>query len=512
MRISTPQIQQQGINTILDQQAQLNKTQLQVSTGRRVLSPQDDPAAANRILELSQALAVINQYQSNSDAAKARLSLEESTLAGVVNLLQEVRSRAVQANVSTLSAVDRAAIATEVRQRLGELLSLANTQDGNGEYLFAGYKGQTQPFAANTSGGFDYNGDSGQRFLQVSAVRQVAVSDSGAEIFQAIRNGNGTFTTADNAANTGSGIIDTGTVNGAFTSDTYTVILGHSTTVTGGAINLNDTGVNDTLQYQLRINGTLVYTGAEGSSRTQAQLAADINAQSGVTNVGAYVSGGVLYLANTTPNGAAITVTETLTGASEDTDTVTGYFGSALTGITTPSRTISYNAAATGYVVLNSAGAVQTAGAYQSGAAINFNGVQTSVSGAPNNGDRFTISPSANQDVFSSVQNLAKALEPGGGTAAHVNNVINRTLLDIDQALNNIVGAQAKVGARLNAVDSQKDLNDTFALQTKETLSNVQDLDFAEAASRLNLQLTALQAAQQAFIRVQGLSLFNFLK
>ncbi len=514
MRISTPQISQQGLNSLLTQQVQLSKTQLQIATQRRILTPADDPAAAAQALGLTQAIAVTGQYQTNIDLARGRLSVEETALAGVGELLQRVRELALQGNNSTLGNDSRSAIAAEVRQRLEDLLALANTSDSSGEYLFAGYKGQTQAFSQTAAGGYVYNGDQGQRYLQTGPNRQLAVSDSGTDVFQAIRNGNGTFTTQDNLANTGSGIINTGTVSGAFTPDTYTVALGQRTSATGGAIGLVDTVTNDTLQYQLRINGTLVYTGAEGSSRTQVQLAADINGQSGTTGVSAYVGSGVLYLVNTVPGGPAITVTETLTGATENTDTVTGYFGSALTGLTTPSRTITYNNPATDYVVTNSAGAVQTSGSYQSGSNIAFNGVVTSVTGVPNNGDRFTISTSANQDIFTTLKNLADALAApvGGSSVAKLNNAVNRSLVDIDQALSNVLAVRAKVGSRLNAADSQSNINEDYTLQVKTTLSNVQDLDLAEAASRLNAQLTALQAAQQAFVKVQNLSLFNFLR
>lgn len=514
MRISTNQVQQQGINTIVSQQAQLSKTQQQLSTGRRILTPADDPTGASRALELTQAIAINTQYQSTISTARTRLNLEESTLNGVNNLLQSVRSLAVQANNSTLSNSDRASIAIEVRQRLDELLSLANTKDAVGEYLFAGYKSLTQPFTRTTGGSYTYNGDQGQRFLQVGPTRQVAADDSGAAVFQSIRNGNGTFTTLDNAANTGTGVINTGTVNGTYTPDTYTLILGHQTSVAGGAIGLTDTGTNDTLQYELRINGTLVYTAAEGSSRTQAQLAADITAQSGTTGVRAYVNGGTLYLANTTPSTQAITVAETLTGASEDGDTVTGYFGSALTGVSNPTQTITFSGAANSYVVTNLAGTVQTSGGYQSGANISFSGVQTSVTGAPGNGDRFTISTSANQDIFTTLQNMAVALETplnSSATQARFNNTMNRTLTNLDQSMNSILVTISGVGARISAIDSQKDVNDSYALQLQQTLSAVQDLDYASAASLLNAQLLALQAAQQSYIKVQGLSLFEYL-
>lgn len=513
MRISTNQAQQQAVNSILNQQSQLNKTQQQLATGQRILTPSDDPAGASRALDLMQAVAVNYQYQSNIDAARTRLNLEESTLNGINNLLQNVRTLAVQANNSTLSNSDRSSIAIEIRQRLDELLSLANTQDASNGYLFSGYKGQTQPFT-RTANSYIYNGDQGQRFLQIGPTRQVAADDSGTAIFQSIRNGNGTFTTLDNAANTGSGVINTGTVSGTYTPDTYTLVMGHQTGVVGGATSLLDTGTDDALQYELRINGTLVYTAAEGSSRTQAELASDITAQSGTTGVRAYVDGGKLYLANTTPGVQAITVQETLTGASENGDTVTGYFGSALTGISSPSNTITFSGAANSYVVTNLAGTVQTSGNYQAGANISFNGAQTSVAGIPNNGDQFTISTSANQDIFTTLLNMAVALEtpinsPAG--RAKANNAMSRTLTDIDQAMSNILATVSSIGARINAIDSQQSVNDAYTLQLRQTLSTVQDVDYASAASELNTQLLALQAAQQSFIKVQNLSLFNYL-
>ena len=402
MRISTQQLQQQGINSMLEQQSQLGKTQLQVSTGRRILTPADDPAASSQVLGLTQAKEVTGQYQSNADAARARLSLEESALVGVGDILQRVRELAVQANNAPLSNGDRNAIAQEISQRLDGLLGLSNTKDANNEYIFSGYQGLVQPFSPASLGSFNYSGDEGQRYLQIGATRQVAVGDSGTTVFRAIRNGNGIFTTQESVTNAGTGVIDPGTVNGTFVPDTYTVTF------------------------------------------TQ--------------------------LLPTNP------ITYTVTGVTS------GLVGS---------------------------------GTYTNGSSIAFNGVQTSITGTPANGDNFTVTPSANQDIFTTVQNFAQALETAVGSPvsqAHFNNTMNRTLIDLDRSLDNIVDVRTRVGSRLNAIDSQKDLNDSFKLQLQETLSNLQDLDYAEAVSRLNLQITGLQAAQQSFIKIQGLSLFNFLR
>ncbi|MFP5345282.1 MAG: flagellar hook-associated protein 3, partial [Gammaproteobacteria bacterium] len=122
MRISTSQTYQQAINNILDQQAQLTKTQLQLGSGRRLLTAADDPAAASQALGIQQALSSTTQYQANGNAVRARLGLTETALTGVGDLLQHVRTLAVQANNATQTNETRAAIAIEVRARLDELL------------------------------------------------------------------------------------------------------------------------------------------------------------------------------------------------------------------------------------------------------------------------------------------------------------------------------------------------------------------------------------------------------
>ena len=84
-------------------------------------------------------------------------------------------------------------------------------------------------------------------------------------------------------------------------------------------------------------------------------------------------------------------------------------------------------------------------------------------------------------------------------------------LTNITSALETVIDVRAKIGARINVVEQQESVSQDLALTVQETLSGLQDLDYAEAISRLSLQTTALQAAQQTFARVQGLNLFNFL-
>lgn len=167
------------------------------------------------------------------------------------------------------------------------------------------------------------------------------------------------------------------------------------------------------------------------------------------------------------------------------------------------------------YSVVDSSGKVLSSRVpYESGKAIVFNGVFTSVKGEPVDGDVFVIRPSQNQDIFTTLENLIRALDaesPEAEDSVGFHNAMNRSLADLTQSLNNTLSVRGKIGARLNALDSQETINSAYNLQIQEILSNIEDLDFAEAVSRLNLDLTGLEASQKAFTRVQDISLFNFL-
>lgn len=212
MRVSTGMIFSAGLASIQKQTASLLHTQQQVASGRRILTPADDPVAAARALEVEQAQGTNALYQTNQKAAGEILGLEEGYLVSAGDLIHSVRTLAVQGGGGALSDQDRRSIAAELRQRFDELLGLANATDGSGQHLFSGYMGDTTPFSGSVAAGVAYAGDEGQRLLQVSASRQIGVSDSGNDIFMRIRNGNGSFTTSVTAANSGSGVIDAGTV------------------------------------------------------------------------------------------------------------------------------------------------------------------------------------------------------------------------------------------------------------------------------------------------------------
>ncbi len=402
MRISTNTIYETGTNLMLQQQEALIKTQQQLSTGRRILTPSDDPISAAQALNISQSKSLNEQYSVNRTSASSSLGLEENILKQVTSLLQDVHESTVHAGSASLTDADRKIIATELRSQLESLVGLANTTDEKGQFLFSGYQAGTKPFV-QTGLNVQYVGDQGQRLNQVGPSRQLAVSDSGTDVFDRIKNGNGVFTTAADSLNTGTGIIDVGSVitPASLTGDNYEISFTVATGVTTYDI------VN--------------------------------------TTTGLPVSSGNTYVNNNT---------------------------------------------------------------------ISFDGMQLNVKGDPANGDKFTVSPSSNQSIFKTVSNLITALEtpssgqPGG---IRLTNNLNTALQDVNNSLEHVLTNRSSIGARLQEIDTLESVGGDQNIQFEQLLSQLQDVDFAKSISDLQRQQLYLQAAQQSYVKISGLTLFNYI-
>ena len=183
MRISTQTLFDSGAARIGDLQSSLYKTQQQLATGRRILTPSDDPIAAARALEVTQSQSLNTQYGTNRGYAKDSLVVVDGTLSSVTELLQNVKTTAISAGNGTLGDSERASIATALQSSLGQLVGLANTRDAQGNYLFSGFQ-TTTPAFVQTATGAQYQGDQGQRLIQVDSSRQMAVSSQGQAVFQ----------------------------------------------------------------------------------------------------------------------------------------------------------------------------------------------------------------------------------------------------------------------------------------------------------------------------------------
>ena len=320
MRVATSTAYSQGVSAMNTQNFKLNKTMLQLSTGKRIVTPSDDPAGAARVLGLNQAKSRTEQFQDNIDVLKSSLQVEETALDSIVNTLQRVRELTIQANNDTYDASQRAAISLEIKEHFEAITGFANTTNGNGEFLFGGYNNRDVPFE-NVAGVVNYRGDQGQQLLQISATRQVASGNNGFDTFMNLRG-------SDNGSNPADGIP---------------------------------------------------------------------------------------------------------------------------------------------------------------------------------------------MSIFAIVKELQVTLENNDGVISGVvgaetfHETMSRAIGNIDVALGQIVDIEASIGARLNAIESQENANEDYLVQLATTLSNTQDLDYAEAISRLEQEQIGLQASQQTFTKIQGLSLFDFL-
>jgi len=398
----TPRITQAHSTRVLaadirEQQEAIAIAREQIASGKRINRPSDDPAHAARLESIKHTQGRLTQYLRNADAAESRLALEETALARADESLARIRELAVAAGGS-LKDGDRAALRTEVIERLGELVETANAQDSAGDYIFAGSRSDIRPFEQGTP--TLYRGDSIGRDLPIGPSRTATSGDVGMEVFMRTPTGNGRFAVAADTANTGTGIIDSGSV-------------------------VDATAFRDT-DYRIEFTAADEYSVIDVASGT----------------------------------------------------------------------------------------AVQTAAPYTAGEAITFEGLTTRIEGAPSTGDVFEIQGNARRDMFTTIEQFAARLDAPRVTDAQKAQYLqglNLTLGDIDQAKDAVNTARSRVGTRLQVIDSSRTENEGMALELARTSSNLEDVDVAEAITRLESRAFALEALQKSWARVENLSLFNYL-
>jgi len=239
MRVTQTIAQTQFLTTINALESSINDTQNQISSSKSFTTAAQNPTAAGSVNNYTQALAQSQQFGTNANSAQTNLNTEGNALSQVQNALQSLRDLALEANNGVLTSSDRASIATQAVQIQNTLLSLANTTNGNGEYIFGGYAAQSQPFSLSATGA-TYNGDQGQRQVQIAAGQTVADGDNGDTVFNNIKTGNGTFQVTAAASNLGSGLIGATTVTSpaAYVAGNYNITFTDPThyTVTDSAV------------------------------------------------------------------------------------------------------------------------------------------------------------------------------------------------------------------------------------------------------------------------------------
>lgn len=403
MRVSTNTMYEAGVARMNDLQSTLLKTQQQIATGRRILTPADDPVGAAQALNLTQGQSINSQFATNRTHAKSALSQEEGVLQSVTGLIQDLKDAVVQAGNPTMDDGQRGFIAADLRSRLDELMGLANSRDGLGNFMFGGYQIGAEPFA-QTATGAAYGGDQGRALMQVDTSRKMALGDSGDAIFMNIPS-SGTFATASS--------------NPLVSVSPVSIVDAREPTFTGH-------------------NYDIVFS----------------------------------------DSGATYTVYDTTLD---------------------PTR---------------SGTPAPITGSYASPQTLSFGGMEVTVSGTPADNDALTVRPETRHSLFSTLTDVINLLEspgsgqPGGTNLSHGLAVANG---NVDSALDHILAIRASVGSRLKEIDTLDSAGADKDLQYEQDLSTIQDLDYNQALSDLARQQVILQAAQQSFVKVSGLTLFDYL-
>ncbi len=213
MRISTSQFYAASLTGILNQQNTLGTLSQQLSTGSTLVNPSDQPVAAAQNVALTGQIDRLAGYAQNGQNAQNSLQLESATLQSVTTLVSQARQLAVQMNNGTVSSQDLQNAAATMQGYVQQLAQYANTQDGQGNYLFAGSKSGAQPFVIQADGSVQYQGDGGQNQLALGPNLSTAIGDPGNALFMNARAGNGTFSVNAASSNTGGATAGPGTVN-----------------------------------------------------------------------------------------------------------------------------------------------------------------------------------------------------------------------------------------------------------------------------------------------------------
>ncbi len=186
MKVSTSLFFDRSVNQMVSGQSQLAKTQTRLSSGKEVVNPSDAPDKATAIQRLKSVLKKQESFASNIEGARNRLVAEETALKGASDVLTRIKELSIQAANGTLGPRDKELVAIEIAGLTEDLLSLANTQDIEDNFVFSGSRVQVQPFQKSSSGEIVYIGDETRNEVQVSEQRYIRFNRTGTDVFNRV--------------------------------------------------------------------------------------------------------------------------------------------------------------------------------------------------------------------------------------------------------------------------------------------------------------------------------------
>ena len=529
MRISSLQIFNIANKSMADVNRELVKTQEQLSTGKRVLTPADDPVAATKILALTDEMAAIKQYQKNIDIAENNLSLEESTLGGVNNIIQRIQELAIAAgNTASLTGNEYRAIASEVEQRLDEMMNLLNTRNAGGDYIFGGYKSRQPPFEGNSTNGYRYIGDGGQQKIQVSINTAVDATDSGKELFLDVASANNTIQTSNSPNNRSNppARINIGEVVDQLAYDEFypkdmVVTFNSDSNITPPAKNFT---ISERSSGRV-IMADVAYSSSEPIEVNGVRFRISGSPLSGSAAIPASLNFGASALPGAFDFSGANTQTFTVTVGKHtetlrldaniaDVNDLSNVLNDVANGNAAKLARLGITVTNQGFSMPKGVEFSVASGSAQIDTVMGFS---TAIASKATNGvtaqagDRFFIESTEKQSVLTTLARFKEAMqnyEEGPAGKAVIADVVASTLSNLSNAQTSVLNVVSRLGARVNTLDSTRELHLDTELVTNKILGDLRDIDYSEASTRLAAQSLILQAAQQSFIRVSQLNLF----
>ena len=417
MRISTNEFLLGSLNDMLAQQQNVNQLNREISTGETMLDASSDPGGAAQVIGLANQVGSLSYDAANGEAATQTLQTGVSALEQVTTLLVQLRQTATAAANGTTTPSDRQSDIGNAQTLLQQLVQLANTQNANGGYLFAGSKSNTPAFSTLPSGQVVFNGDAGSNEVEIAPSLNVASTISGQGVFMNVPAGSDGVAVSADGNNTGTA---------------YAVAQGLTNVSQVTAASLAGT------QYDISFSGS-------GSSLTY-----QVTSGQGVPGSAGYTaSSGVI-----------------------------------------------------------------ASGSYAVGSDLTFGGIDIQVTGTPAAGDSFAVQPGATSSLFQTVQDLVSALGMPQGTGAQTTlaqQALQNVLANLGGAQTSVLSAQATLGTSLAEIQSVQTQTSAESADATTTMSNLQSANLPQVLANYSESLTALQAAQLSFAKVQNLTLFQYL-
>ncbi|MBT9575242.1 MAG: flagellar hook-associated protein 3 [Pseudomonas umsongensis] len=529
MRISTAQYFETSAAKYQNNFSSIVKTQEQITSGVRIQSAGDDPVGAAQLLMLQQQKEMLGQYSNNMGSIKNSLMNEESVLDGVNTALQRARELALSAGDGSKSDADRKSIAEELGEIEANVLSLLNSKDSAGNYMFSGSKTSTPPYVRNNDGTYSYQGDDTQLSLQVSDTLSIATNDTGKSVLESAINSGRTQAVLDpSKPNDGTVSVSAGLLrsSAAYTKgfaagEPYELKFVDSTHYTIADKDGNDVTAevsgNGTFDSKKEGGSTISLRGVEFDITlrlkapldpvTNLPMTPDAEVKDHIFSLGTKPDS---FNASRTPsNGTTAQVTGS--GVADQAAYVSGFPNSGVVIKFTDATNYKVYAQPMG------ADSKSIADGVLAGGSITVAGVKLDFTGAPGPDDQFVVGASSHQtqsalDTLSQLRQTLETPSDGNDLAQiKLKDALNSAVSNLANASEQVLTVRGAIGARLNSVDIQTSENISLGLSNNSTQAAIGNTDVATASIDLAFQQSLLQASQLAFVKIAQLSLFNKL-